>query len=79
METATIAINKDMEKMNTLRNLSLKENSSSVTNNITNPQNAKLRNGTLLNSEPKKLLFGITIYGIDVTYVVSMDILIQIV
>ena len=49
MASATIAINKDIEQVNALRNLSLNENASSVTNKVINPQNAKLRNGNLLN------------------------------
>ena len=50
MVSVIVSINKDMEQMNALRNLSLKENASSATNKVINPQNAKLRNGTLLNS-----------------------------
>ena len=50
LESAKISIKRDIEKVNALRNLSSKENASSATNKVINPQNVELRNGTLLNS-----------------------------
>ena len=43
MESVVVSINKDIEQVNALRNLSLKENASSVTNKVINPQNVELR------------------------------------
>ena len=79
MASAIVAIEKDINKVNALKNLSLKENVSFVINKVINLQSSELRSGILLNNYVRKLLVWITTHGTYEIYVVSMDTLMKIV